>query len=100
MACNGLQFIYHFIHLQHPSDPGVKLRYNNNYGELTKNNIEAVDEEIETIAVESNAGVTTCDLLLPPHMKLRLLKECKFQYQIIVVYVYTKFVVLYWRNIF
>ena len=90
MACNGLQFIYHFIHLQRPSDPEVKLRYNNNYGELTKNNIEAVDEEIETIAVESNAGVTTCDLLLPPHMKLRLLKECKFQYQMMVIYLYTK----------
>ena len=86
MAYNGLQFIYHFINLQRPSDRGVKLRYNNNYNELTKNNIEAVDEEIEIIAVESKAGVTTCDLLLPPHMKLRLLKECKFQYQMMVIY--------------
>ena len=56
----------------------VNLRYNEFHGKETKNNIEIVDGKIDVLDVRSIDGVTTCDFLLPPSMKVERTEEGKF----------------------
>ena len=56
----------------------MKLRYNEFHGELTRNNIKVVGGRIETLDINNIDGITTCDFLLPPNLKVKRIKECKY----------------------
>ena len=56
----------------------MTLRYNEFHGKETKNNIKIVDGKIDILEVHSIDGVTTCDFLLPASMKVKRIKEGKF----------------------